>query len=251
MPHARSLNPPRGAFRGIDPSPTAIADQRLSALRWNPRRRTHRSARHRLDHGSDRRPAGRAERGVAGHDPLDRLGLLALVAFLSGFVVAIWRAPVGFVAAILAGLSATLLLWLMRTYLLEGGPYNRLIFGPSGFITVPLASTVGGVVAHLLDDNRLHARFAFPAIAGSACGRHRSGSALRWPGRLIGRFSVAPAIDNALAGEIIGVLVSMLLAAFIVARYGQANGISFGDWQYRWTPSTMLIGAAAVSWRSA
>ena len=37
----------------------------------------------------------------------------------------------------------------------------------------------------------------------------------------------------------------MLLAAFIVARYGQANGIAFGDWQYRWTPTTILIGAAA------
>ena len=172
-------------------------------------------------------------------------GLLALVAFLSGFVVAVWRAPAGLPAAIVAGLSATLLLWLMRVYLLEGGPYNRLIFGPPGYVMVPLAATAGGWIAHLIEDDRRDARQVLSAVARVGIWAASLWVSFEPVGRMVGAGAIGPAIDSVMAGEILGVMLSMAAAAWIIARYGQANGISAEDWAYRWPPATIGIGAAA------
>jgi uncharacterized protein len=172
-------------------------------------------------------------------------GLLVMVALMSGFVVAVWRAPAGLVAALLAGLSAALLLWLMRTLLLEGGPYNRLVFGPPGLIAVVLAATAGGWIAHVLDDDRLHTRFAFSRAAQVGLWAACLWLSFELVARLAGGAGLGPAIGNALAGEVVGALIGMLAAAWVIARYGQANGISIRDWEYRWSPTTIAIGAAA------
>ncbi len=172
-------------------------------------------------------------------------GVLVTVALLTGFVVTIWKAPAGFVPALLAGLSGALFLWLMRMLLLEGGPYNRLVFGPIGLVTVLVAATTGGWIAYLLDSDRFHAR-----VAPSDAARVGLWVASLWVsfelvGRMVGGAGVGPAIDNALAGEILGVLVSMVAAAWVIARYGQANGVSTRDWDYRWSVKTIAIGVAA------
>jgi membrane protease YdiL (CAAX protease family) len=172
-------------------------------------------------------------------------GLLILVALMSGFVVAVWRSPAGLVAALLTGLSAAMLLWLMRTLLLEGRPYNPLVFGPPGLIAVVLAATAGGWIAHILDDDRLHTRFAISRAAQVGLWAACLWLSFELVARLAGGAGLGPAIGNALAGEVVGVLFGMLAAAWVIARYGQANGISIGDWEYRWSPTTIAIGAMA------
>lgn len=184
---------------------------------------------------------------VVSSDTLLRIafGLLVLVAFLSGFVVAVWRAPAGLPAAILAGLSATLLLWLMRTFLLEGQPYNRLIFGPLGFISVSVAATAGGGLARLLDDDRLHVRFSFGAPARVGLWAAFLWLSLEMVARFIGTAGLAPFLENVVAADMLAILIGFPAAGWIVARYGQANGIAPSDWDYRWTVSAMAFGVIA------
>jgi uncharacterized protein len=148
-------------------------------------------------------------------------------------------------AALLSGLSGALFLGLLRVFLLEGGLYNRLVFGPIGLVSVLVAATAGGWIAVLLDGDRLHARYTLSDAA-----RVGLWAAVLWIsfealGRIVGRSGISPAVDNALAGEILGVLAATLIAALIVARYGQANGITVADWQYRWTPTSIGIGVVA------
>jgi uncharacterized protein len=172
-------------------------------------------------------------------------GLLALVAFMSGFVVGAWRAPAGLGASIVAGLSATLLLWLMRIFLLEGGPYNRLIFGLPGYVVVPVAATAGGWVAHLIEGDLPEAPQLLADAASVGLWAASLWVSFELVGRMVGATGIGPAVDNPLAGEILGAMFGMAAAAWIVARYGQAHGISAKDWEYRWTPTTIGIGAAA------
>jgi uncharacterized protein len=171
-------------------------------------------------------------------------GLLICVALMCGFVVSVWRAPVGLVAAILTGLMAALLLWLMRVFLLQEGQYNRLVFGPVGLIAVVIAASFGGFIAHLLDDNRLHARFTVSDAA-----RVGLWAACLWVSfevvtRMAGTLVLAPIVGNMLAGDLIAIAVGMPAAAWIISRYGEANGITSTSWEYRWTP--LALGAGVI-----
>ena len=172
-------------------------------------------------------------------------GLLVVVAFLSGFVVAVWKAPAGLVAAILTGLSGALFLYLIRVFLLTEGSYNRLAFGPPGLIAVTLAASAGGWVAHLLDGDRLHARFGLSSFARVGLWAACLWFSFELVTRMVGGLGIGPAIGNVLAGDMLAVLIGVPAAAWIIANYGQANGISIGDWHYRWTPATVAVGAAA------
>jgi membrane protease YdiL (CAAX protease family) len=172
-------------------------------------------------------------------------GLLAVVSLLSGLIVAIWRAPSGLVAAALAGVSADLFLWLMRVFLLDDQPYNRLVFGWPGMTVVPVAALLGGGIAHLLDDDRLHERLTFGPATRVGLWAACLWVTLEFVARLVGAAGIAPALGNVVAGDAIAIGLGMVAAAWIVARYGQANGVAFGDWSYHWTPSTVGLGAVS------
>jgi membrane protease YdiL (CAAX protease family) len=170
--------------------------------------------------------------------------ILTVVAFLSGFVIAVLRTTAGLPAAVLTGLTAALMLWLIRAFLLEGGPYNRPVFGPTGMIAVALAATSGGLVAHLLDRDRLHARFAFSDFARVGLWAASLWVSFEMVARLVGGAVLGPIIGNVLVGDMVAVVMGMTAAAWVIAHYGQARGISVADWKYRWTPFSIAIGAA-------
>jgi membrane protease YdiL (CAAX protease family) len=172
-------------------------------------------------------------------------GLLVCVALLSGFVVAVWRAPAGLAAAILTGLSAALLPFLIRTLLLAEGPYNRLVFGPTGLIAVALAATAGGWIAHLLDGDRLHARYALSDAARVGLWAACLWVSFELVARLVGATGLGPIIGNVLVADMLAILIGMPTASWIIAHYGQANSITAETWEYRWTPLPVGIGVTA------
>jgi uncharacterized protein len=171
-------------------------------------------------------------------------GMLAGVALLSGLIVAIWRAPAGLLAAAVSGASAALFLWLMRVFLLDDQPYNRLVFGWPGMTVVPVAALAGGGIAHLLDDDRLHERFSFGPAARIGLWAACLWVSLEYVARLIGATGIAPMLGNVVAGDAVAIGIGMVAAAWIVVRYGEANGIAVADWSHRWTPGTVGIGIA-------
>lgn len=172
-------------------------------------------------------------------------GMLAGVALITGVAVAVWRAPNGLAAAVVAGLTAALLLLAMRLFLLAGQPYNPLIFGPWGMAAVTAGATVGGWIGQRLGGERLRAR-----VALSEATRVGVWAALLWVSlemavRLAGSLGLGPVLDNALAGDMLAVAIGMPLIAWLIARYGRAHGFGFERWAYRWTALTVVVGVGA------
>jgi membrane protease YdiL (CAAX protease family) len=63
--------------------------------------------------------------------------------------------------------------------------------------------------------------------------------------RFMGTLGLAPLLENALVADMLAILIGFPAAGWIVARYGQANGIDAQDWEYRWTVTAVAFGALA------
>jgi membrane protease YdiL (CAAX protease family) len=173
--------------------------------------------------------------------PWIALGILGVVAFVAGVAVAAWKERVGIASAVVAGLSAAILLFLLRTFVLPGRPFNPLVFGWPGYLASAALASVGGLVGSRSDPGGT----APPLAVGARIGLW---AAMLWVGfesvlRLVGAKVVGTALGSALLGSMLALLVGLPVVSWLIAKYGRMHGITSARWEYR-------RDAASIGWGS-
>jgi membrane protease YdiL (CAAX protease family) len=171
------------------------------------------------------------------------VGLLGAVAFLVGLGLGWWRARPGTAAAIVAGLTAALLLFVSRLLLRSADQsFNELFFGWPGMLVAIILAPLGARLGEGLSD-----RLTWPHTEAGALARVGLLLAAAWvitelSVRTFGALVLGGALDNLLAGDMLAVLVGFPAMAYFVARYGLRHGLSSASWDYRWGAREVGLG---------